>query len=112
MNKQEFKQAFKLAQSAADLSKVSTDHLFGCGLRDFQPTVTTLDAVAALLRWQGLMFNGQWDMEAVNDIEYISRKKFNLVDGGSFTVIVGDFTTAQVGGIRAAARMFEAVQQH
>ena len=49
-------------------------------------------------------------MEAVNDVEYISRRKFNLVDGGSYTVIEGEFTPQQVGGIRAAARMFEAVQ--
>lgn len=109
MNTAEYRAAFKLAQSSADLSKVSTDHLFGCGLKEFQPTTTTIEAVAALMRWQALCFNGSWDMEALEDVRFIGRKKFIIIDG-EFAVVPGTFTPEVVTAIKCSARMYLANQ--
>ena len=79
MTTQEFKAAFKLANSGQDLSEVDMGHLFGFGLKGFKPTATTIDAVARMLRWQGMQFNGQWDMEAVNEVREVGRYKFIIV---------------------------------
>lgn len=79
MTTQEFKAAFKLANSGQDLSNIEMDHLFGFGLRDFRPVTTTIGAVARVLRWQGMQFNGQWDMTAVNEVREVGRYKFIIV---------------------------------
>jgi hypothetical protein len=80
MNKAEFKQAFTLAQSPeVDLSKANFDNLYGCGLKDFQATATTISAVARLIRWQAATFAGTWDMEEVESLRRIARTKFVIV---------------------------------
>jgi len=80
MTLKEFKQAFEIAKSDKDLCNVSLDHLFGFGLKTFNPTSTTLDAVAATMRWQALSMNGEWDMEELNAIRECGRKKFLIID--------------------------------
>lgn len=79
MTKKQADAAFKIANSNVDLAQVDESNLFGCGLSSFKPTYTTLDAVAKLMRWQGQKFNGQWDMEAINEVVSIGRKKFLIL---------------------------------
>jgi len=77
----QFQTACKAAQNPTlDLSATDDTMLFGCGLPGFKPVHTTLAAVAKLIRWQAIRFNGQWDAEALNEIATIGRKKFLIVD--------------------------------
>jgi inorganic pyrophosphatase/exopolyphosphatase len=107
MNTQEFKAAFAIAKSSQDLSHVDTSHLFGYALKDFQPTATTLEAVAAIMRWQALYFNGNWNQEELDEIRQIGRKRF-IISDSSFT-LTGIFTEQQKNTLKAAARMVKAV---
>lgn len=75
-----FKQ-FQIAYSIAkdfdrNLSDVDDSNLYGFGLREFRPTHTTLEAVAKIIRWQALQFNGEWDIDALNEVIQHGRKKF------------------------------------
>lgn len=79
MTKKQADAAFKIANSNADLAQIDDCTLFGCGLKGFEPTYTTLEAVAKLMRWQARRFNGEWDAEALNEIVTIGRKKFLIL---------------------------------
>lgn len=79
MTKEEFKAAFKIADSQEDLSDVDDSNLFGCGLPEYKRTVTTLKAVAKLIRWQALQFNGAWNAEALGEVQKIAKVKFEVV---------------------------------
>lgn len=107
MNSNEFKAAFAIAASSKDLTDVSIDHLFGYGRKCFQPTATTLDAVAAVMRWQALFLNGQWDQAELNEIREIGRKKFIITD--ACFVLPGEYNEHQKDSIRASARMIKAI---
>lgn len=79
MTKTEFSRAFELAQSNAELGV--PDPIFdGCGLPGYQPIATTLEAVAALLRWQCIGIFGDWiDQQALQEMRHICRHKFTIV---------------------------------
>lgn len=84
MTRAEFNRAVLIAQSKADLSQVSDDHLHGCGLPGFEPVQTTLAAVAKFLRWQcQYIFGNGWDEQEMNNCWRIARSKFNIVGDGS-----------------------------
>ena len=73
----QFQSAFAIAKDFdRDLSNVDDSILFGCGLLSFEPVHTTLDAVAKLIRYQALQFNGEWDAEALNEVAMLGRKNF------------------------------------
>jgi len=77
----QFQVAVKTAQnSTLDLSATDDSMLFGYGLSDFKPVHTTLSAVAKVIRWQALQFNGQWDMTELNELAKLARRKFIIVD--------------------------------
>ena len=80
MNSEQFRRAFKLADSAADLSEFSTEQFNGFGLPDFKPVTVRVGDVARLLRWQGQYLFGGWDMEAVNEVRVCGRRSFVVVD--------------------------------
>ncbi len=80
MNKAEFKRVFALAKSDADLSDVDDSPLHGCALPEFQPVATTVEMVAKLVRWQGQDLFGGWDMEAVNEVHEIGRRRFLIIN--------------------------------
>jgi len=80
MNLSDFKRAFAVAKSNKDLSNVFIDHLFGFGLKSFEQTSTTLDAVASVMRWQAKLMNGSWDESELNVIREVGRKKFVIID--------------------------------
>ena len=81
MTSQQFKQAFQIADNFdIDLTGVDNNNHFGFGLSTFKPIYTTIAAVAKTIRYQGLCFNGNWDMEAVNEIARFGKTKFIIID--------------------------------
>lgn len=79
MTAAQFKKAFQLAQSDAEIND-DDSNLFGFGLSDFKPVVTTLGAVAKTIRWQCARFDGTWDMEEAQSIRNHGRKNFIILD--------------------------------
>ncbi len=78
MNATEFKRVFKAAQTYVD--GVDTNILFGCGLSDFKRVAVTTEVAGAFLRGETICLNGNFDMEAVNNIREIYRRKVILLD--------------------------------
>lgn len=78
MTKNEFNEAFKIAKDFnIDLSNVDDSMLYGCGLPHYRfPVYVTKEAVAKLIRWQALQFNGEWNAEALDEVAQIGRTKF------------------------------------
>lgn len=72
-------QATAIAKSDTDLTNVDDSNLFGCGLPDFKPVHTTLEAVAKLLRYQCAQFDGGWDATEFDNMCYIARRKFLIM---------------------------------
>lgn len=85
MNQADFKRAFALADSTADLSHVDDSILHGCALSDFQPVSATIEVVAAFLRWQALHImykegGSRWDQEELNNLRNLFRYKVTLLN--------------------------------
>lgn len=81
MTLQQFRQSWKLAKdNQVDLSTEEQGHLFGFGLPEFKPVACTIRQVARLIRWQGGMFNGGWDMNMVDEVRQYGRKKFLIIE--------------------------------
>jgi len=77
MTLQQFQAAFAIAKDFdRDLSNVDDSTLYGYGLDDFKPVHTTLEAVAKIIRWQALQFNGEWNAEALNEVAELGRRNF------------------------------------
>jgi hypothetical protein len=91
MTKTELSRAVRLAQSDADLptfvgpgSSESLNRTFeGFGLPDFQAKDVTIVALAALVRHQCVMMNGDLDHAALEEIASVGRRKFNVVGFGA-----------------------------
>lgn len=79
MTKQEIKEAVKIAKSDQDLMNFSQDHLFGCGLSDFKPVVSSIEAVARLIRHQCCMFNGGFDEVELNNLYWIFQHRIRII---------------------------------
>ena len=94
MTKTELSRAVRLAQSDADLptflgpgSSESLNNMFeGFGLINFPAKDVTLVALAALVRHQCLMMNGNLDHDALEEIANVGRRKFNVVGFGADAV--------------------------
>lgn len=82
MTRNEFKQAFALANSDAELSASAAGIFDGFGLPNFSPVHVTIAHVAELIRWQAKYLNGEWDAEALQEIADLGRKRFLILDGG------------------------------
>jgi hypothetical protein len=82
MTRSEFSRAVTIAESEADLTNGEIGHLFGCALPNFKPVVSTLRAVAKLLR-DHIQFNGEWDQEGLNECWQACRYKVHIVGGDS-----------------------------
>jgi hypothetical protein len=80
MTKNEFNTAFKLAKIGDYDHSYSDLSIFdGFGLSDFQPVHCSIDALAALINWQSLQFNGQYDQMALDEIGYCGKNKFIVI---------------------------------
>ena len=81
MTKQEFKEAFRLAHKSEEKYDWPTLDIFsGCGLPDFKSIFCTLWAVSRILRYQCLQFDGSWNDKELNEMAYIARHKFQIID--------------------------------
>jgi hypothetical protein len=80
MTKDQFTKALAVARSAEDLDGINDEHLHGCGLPEFERATTTVRAVAKLLRWQVIQFNGELDERELGNMREIARRKFDVID--------------------------------
>ena len=79
MNKVELAKALELSKTRKVSDPTDISIFAGFALRDFRPIHTTIDAVAALINWQCLQFNGQYDLIALDEIASHGRKKFIII---------------------------------
>lgn len=79
MTKQQFSDAVKMVESGKDLSLVDDAVLFGCGLPDFKPVVTTIEVCAKHIAWQAMQLNGQWDSSALQETFDILKRKVQII---------------------------------
>jgi hypothetical protein len=79
MTNSQFSAAVEIAKGNADLSRVDTEILFGYGLRNFAPVAATVETVAAVIRWDCLMLNGEFDSVALDNLHSIFRRKVTVV---------------------------------
>lgn len=85
MTRQEANAAFAIADNK-EISlypDVDTSIFDGFGLAGFGPVHVTLRQVAALMRWQALQFNGQWNAEALDEVVKLGRTRFMILDGAT-----------------------------
>ena len=80
MTKTELQKAVKIAVSNAELNDANIDIFNGFGLHGFGRIICTTKALARLIRWQCLQFDGSLNQEALNEISRIGRHKFVVVD--------------------------------
>ena len=82
MTTQQLSDAVALARSGYALN---TDlSLFdGFGLPNFEPVTCTMEALASLVRWQCVRFDGSIDQEALNEIARVGRHRFRVVGGAA-----------------------------
>jgi hypothetical protein len=79
MTKAEMAKAFELAKTRIVKEPTDISIFAGFALSDFKPVCVTLDTVAALINWQCLQFNGQYDPIALDEIAYTGRHKFQII---------------------------------
>ncbi len=79
MTNAQFSAAVEIAKGNADLSAIDTQILFGYGLRNFGPVAATVETVAAVIRWECVMLNGEIDSVALDTIHHIFRRKVTVV---------------------------------
>lgn len=79
MTTQEFRAAFAVADSSAELLAEDLAPFDGFGLPDFQPVTVTLRQVARLIRWQAQQLNGGWDSAALDEVRNCGRRRFVMV---------------------------------
>jgi hypothetical protein len=80
MTTKQFAQAVKLAEQNADsLCDIDNANLFGCALPSFQKVHTTIPAVAKLVHYQAMQFNGKWSAEELDNMARIAKKKFLII---------------------------------
>lgn len=84
MTTQDFKRAFAIADSDADLTGESIDHFDGYGLRGFS-AIATIRQLARLIRWQaGFIFSqpggSRFNMEAVGEMRKLLARTVTILD--------------------------------
>jgi hypothetical protein len=80
VNLQQFRSAVHIAKNEPERTEgVNQDHLFGCGTPEFKQTSTSIEAVAALIRYQALFMDGSWDEEEIESLRLTAKKKFILI---------------------------------
>lgn len=79
MTTQEFKEAFKIAESKEDLSQHDIGVFDGFGLQEFETVTVHVKQVARLIRYQAQYMNGGWDADALNEVREFGRRKFIVV---------------------------------
>ena len=85
MTRQEAQAAFAIADNKELrlYPDVDTSIFDGFGLPGFCPVYVTLRQVAALMRWQALQFNGEWNAEALDEVIKVGRTRFLILGGAT-----------------------------
>jgi len=86
MKTTELDNALALARSDAPLNLDDISIFDGFGLPDFRPIVCTVEALAILVRWQCIQFDGSVDAEALDEIATCGRRRFTVVGAGGKAV--------------------------
>jgi len=80
MKREQLEKAAQLSLSKADLDVADLSIFDGFGLAGFKPVTVTTRALAMLIRWQCVQFNGQINSEALDEIATLGRTRFSVVD--------------------------------
>ena len=83
MRKADLDKALAIARSKAPLDMAETAIFDGFGLPDFRPVTCTVEALAALVRWQCIRLNGSVDAEALDEIATCGRQRFHVLGGAA-----------------------------
>jgi uncharacterized protein with von Willebrand factor type A (vWA) domain len=78
MTKGELTLAVSLAKNGT-YNQVDIDIFDGYGLEGFEPVHCTLDAVARLINWQCVRFDGSFDSEELDTIARVGKRKFLIL---------------------------------
>ena len=73
--------ALAIARSDRPLNLDDLSLFGGFGLPDFRPVICTVEALAVLVRWQCVYFNGSIDSEAFDEIARLGRHRFTVLHG-------------------------------
>ena len=79
MKAQDLQAALTLARSDAPLNIEDLSLFDGFALPDFAPVVCTLEALAMLVRWQCICFDGSVDGEALQELATVGRRRFTVL---------------------------------
>jgi hypothetical protein len=80
MRTQQLEAALTLARSSVRLNIDDLAQFDGFALPDFRPVTCTLEALAMLVRWQCVCFDGSVDSEALQEIATVGRHRFTVLD--------------------------------
>lgn len=73
--------ALAIARSDAPLNLDDLSLFDGFALPDFRPVTCTVEALAMLVRWQCVCFDGSIDGEALQEIATVGRHRFTVLIG-------------------------------
>lgn len=71
--------ALAIARSDRPLNVADLSIFDRFGLADFKPITCTLEALAMLVRWQCICFDGSLDAEALQEIATLGRHRFTVL---------------------------------
>lgn len=81
MKAQDLNEAMVIARTDRPLDNADLAIFDGFGLRDFGHVTCTVEALAALVRWQCICFDGSVDAEALQEIATLGRHRFTVLSG-------------------------------
>ena len=73
--------ALAIARSDTDLNVADLSLFDRFGLPGFRPVTCTVEALAMLVRWQCVCFDGSVDSEALQEIAECGRHRFTVLSG-------------------------------
>ena len=73
--------ALAIARSDTALNVADLSLFDGFGLPGFRPVTCTVEALAMLIRWQCVCFDGSIDGEALQEIATCARHRFTVLSG-------------------------------
>jgi len=82
MKTQDLNKALAIARSDVPLNLADLSLFDGFALPSFRPVTCTVEALAMLVRWQCLCFDGSIDGEGLQEIATFGRHRFTVLDSG------------------------------
>ena len=79
MKAQDLNEALAIARTDCPLNMADLALFDGFGLTDFGHVTCTLEALAMLVRWQCICFDGSVDGEALQEIATLGRHRFTVL---------------------------------